>query len=146
MWRGFGNSGNTVGYFINNNNAGVYMSFGSTAWSAHSDERIKENIVPLGTVLPDLLDMRCVKYNRIGDDSDGKTKIGFIAQDWESTSFSEVVDEDPGFVIEDDGTVGSAAESENTTILKGIAYTETIPILLKAIQELSAKVTALENA
>ena len=35
-------------------------------------------------------------------------------------------------------------ESESTTKVKAISYTETIPVLLKAIQELSAKNDALE--
>ena len=51
-----------------------------------------------------------------------------------------------GFVIEDDGTVASAMDSSSTDNPKGISYTETIPILLKAIQELAAKVEALESA
>ena len=51
-----------------------------------------------------------------------------------------------GFVIEDDGTVGIAAESSSTDNPIGISYTEIIPILLKAIQELAAKVEALESA
>ena len=146
IWRGFGAMSNSNLYWINAANAGVYMTYGGTSWNTHSDERVKENIVSLGTVLPDLLGMRCVKYNRIGDTSADKTKIGFIAQDWEGTEFSEVVDEDDGFVIEDDGTVSTVADSESTIVMKSVAYTETIPILLKAIQELSAKVTALENA
>jgi len=143
VWRFGANAGNTIGYFVNNNNAGVYMNSGSTSWSAHSDERIKENITLLGTVLPSIDSLRCVKYNKIGDTSTNKTKIGFIAQDWESTAFSEVVDEDDGFVI-DDGLVVKHDESESTTVLKGISYTETIPVLLKAIQELKAENTALK--
>ena len=142
VWRWGANSGNTVGYFIDDDNAGVYMNSGSTSWSAHSDERVKENITSLGTVMPDLKNIRCVKYNRIGN---SETKIGFIAQDWETSSFSEVVDEDDGFVIEDDGTVEAAYKSESTTILKGISYTETIPVLLKAIQELEARIATLEG-
>ena len=143
VWRFGANAGNTIGYFVNNNNAGVYMNSGSTSWSAHSDERIKENITLLGTVLPSIDSLRCVKYNKIGDTSTNKTKIGFIAQDWESTAFSEVVDEDDGFVI-DDGLVVKHDESESTTVLKGISYSETIPVLLKAIQELKAENTALK--
>ena len=144
-WRGFSNTGNTSSYMINNNNAGVYMPFGNTSWSSHSDERVKENIVALGTVLPELLNMRCVKYNRIGDSGSDRTKIGFIAQDWESTPFSEVVDEDTSLVIESDGTVSTDFTSESTTAIKSIAYTETIPVLLKAIQELEARITTLEG-
>ena len=138
---GFGGgstSTNNVWYTINQNNAGVYLGFGNTSWTAHSDERIKDNIVSLGTVLPALMNMRCVKYNRFGDESTNRTKIGFIAQDWE-TNFPEVIDEVGGLVIEDDGTLEMAQSSDSTTIAKGLSYTETIPVLLKAIQELKAE-------
>jgi hypothetical protein len=138
-------------YTINESGTGVYLPHGNTAWSAHSDERIKENITPLGNVLSDVMDMRCVKYNlKSGDPS--QTKIGFIAQDWQS-SFPEVVDEDQNTVIESDGTIGPIEESESTDVVKAIAYTETIPVLLKAIQEqqalivtLTTRITALEDA
>ena len=144
-------SDNPSFYTINESGAGVYLPHGNTAWAAHSDERIKENITPLGNVLSDVMDMRCVKYNlKSGDPS--QTKIGFIAQDWQS-SFPEVVDEDQNTVIESDGTIGPIEESESTDVVKAIAYTETIPVLLKAIQEqqalietLTTRITALEDA
>ena len=144
-------SDNPSFYTINEAGTGVYLPHGNNAWSSHSDERIKENITPLGNVLSDVMDMRCVKYNlKSGDPS--QTKIGFIAQDWQS-SFPEVVDEDQNTVIESDGTIGPIEESESTDIVKAIAYTETIPVLLKAIQEqqalivtLTTRITALEDA
>ena len=127
-------------YVINHSDVGVYMSYGGNSWSAHSDERIKENITSLENVLPDVKNIRCVKYNLKGQSA---TKIGFIAQDWES-KFSEVVDENSRQVIESDGTVAMDTESESTTKVKAMSYTETIPVLLKAIQELSEKNDLLE--
>ena len=144
-WRWGSNVSNSHSYWINSSSAGVYMTTGSTSWSSHSDERLKENITPLGEVLPSLLNMRCVKFNRKGDS--GNTKVGFIAQDWEGKGFDEVVDEDTGFTIQDDGTLESVVEEDNTSTTKpkSIAYTETIPLLLKAIQELEARVKELEG-
>ena len=144
-WRWGSNVSNSHSYWLNSGNAGVYMSTGSTSWSSHSDERLKENITPLGEVLPSLLNMRCVKFNRKGDS--GNTKVGFIAQDWEGKGFDEVVDEDTGFTIQDDGTLKSVEEEDNTSTTKpkSIAYTETIPLLLKAIQELEARIKTLEG-
>ena len=129
-------------YTINESNAGVYIPYGNQAWSAHSDERIKENITSVGTVLPSLMNMQCVKYNLKTDP--GNTKIGFIAQDWES-NFPEVVDEQSDMVLESDGSIGMAHSSESTTPVKGMAYTETIPLLLKAIQEQQALIEALQT-
>ena len=134
-WRWGANVGNGNAYFLASGNNGVYMGTSSNSWSSHSDERLKENITPLGEVLPSLLNMRCVKFNRKGDS--GNTKVGFIAQDWEGKGFDEVVDEDTGFTIQDDGTLKSVVEEDNTSTTnpKSIAYTETIPVLLKAMQE-----------
>ena len=131
---------NAVFYIINESNVGVYVSHGGQAWTAHSDERIKENIVSVGTVLPTLMNMRCVKYNLKSNPAD--TKIGFIAQDWES-NFPEIVDENEHLVLEDDGTIGTHDDSDSTTPVKAMAYTETIPLLLKAIQEQQATIEAL---
>ena len=135
-------------YVINHSSVGVYLTYGGNSWLAHSDERIKENITSLGTVLPNIENLRCVKYNLKGQ---SETKIGFIAQDWEA-NFGEVVDEDSSRqVIESDGSVSFDDDSESTTKVKAMSYTETIPILLKAIQEqqeeiktLKTKVAALE--
>ena len=127
-------------YTINESGTGVVLSHGNTSWSTHSDERIKENITSLENVLPDIKNVRCVKYNLKGQTD---TKIGFIAQDWES-KFPEVVEENVEQVIETDGSVSMAEHSESKTVVKIMQYTETIPVLLKSIQELLAKVETLE--
>ena len=142
---GFGGgtgSNNSVFYIINEGNVGQYMGHGSQSWTSHSDERIKENITDVGTVLPSLMNMRCVKYNLISNPTD--TKIGFIAQDWES-AFPEVVDENEHLVLEADGTIGTDENSDSTTPVKAMAYTETLPLLLKAIQEQQTLIESLRN-
>ena len=65
-----------------------------------------------------------IEYNLKSDKNKGK-KIGFIAQDWEN-DFAPIITKD------DDG-------------LLGMKYTETIPVLLKAIQELKAEIEILKN-
>ena len=128
-------------YTINESGTGVVLTHGNNSWSSHSDERIKENITSLENVLPDLKNVRCVKYNLKGQTD---TKIGFIAQDWES-KFPEVVDENSRQVIESDGSLSFDTKSESTTKVKVMQYTETIPVLLKAIQELEARIATLES-
>ena len=88
------------------------------------------------------MNMRCVKYNLISNPTD--TKIGFIAQDWEA-AFPEVVDENEHLVLEADGKIGTSDTSDSTTPVKAMAYTETIPLLLKAIQELKEENNALKT-
>jgi hypothetical protein len=109
-------------YVLNETNDGVKLVNGATSWTTQSDENSKENIVELSSALTAVNAMRCVRYNLKSQTPDD-VKIGFIAQDWQS-SYPEVVATDT------DGTLG-------------MNYTETIPVLLKAIQELSAQNAAL---
>ena len=104
--------------------SGVLLNPGATAWSSPSDERLKENIKPLDNVLDKIKDYRCVEYNFKNDKSKGK-KIGFIAQDWEE-DYPQIVDKDNKGLLD-------------------MKYTETIPVLLKAIQELKAEIEILKN-
>jgi len=99
-------------------------NYSSTAWTASSDESLKENINSIGNVLDKINDYRCIEYNLI-DDEDKNKKIGFIAQDWQE-DFPQIVEQ-----MEDEKI--------------GMKYTETIPILLKAIQELKAEIELLKN-
>ncbi len=112
-WRQEVDSSNDL-YIVDNAGTGVYITDGSTSWSGISDENLKENIVELTGVLNKVRDFRCVEYNLISDETNSK-KIGFIAQDWQE-DYSQVVSQD------NNGNLG-------------IQYTETIPVLLKAIQE-----------
>ena len=134
---GFRNSGATSGklwhmgpnannHFILYNNAitGLYVLDGGTSWTAASDENLKENIVELTGALDKVKDYRCVEYNLISDETNSK-KIGFIAQDWQE-DYSQVVSQD------EDGNLG-------------LQYTETIPVLLKAIQEQQTQIEALQS-
>jgi|TARA_R110002096_G_scaffold19681_3_gene65656 hypothetical protein len=107
-------------------NTGVYLTYNGTSWTSNSDEILKENITSLGTVGDKLKNYRTSYFNWKADtDTPPKRNIGFIAQDWE-TDFPEVV-----------------TKKEGETL--GMQYTETIPILLKYIQELEARITALES-
>ena len=105
--------------------------YSATSWTSGSDETIKENIRSIGNVLDKINDYRCVEYNLIDDETRDK-KIGFIAQDWQE-DFPQIIEQ-----MEDEKI--------------GMKYTETIPILLKAIQELKAdndslkaRIETLEN-
>ena len=108
---------------IISNTGGVKLTVNATAWVSNSDIALKENLKPLENVLDKVKDYRCVEYNL--KESPKDKKIGFIAQDWEN-DFPAIVDKD-----------------ENDML--GIKYTETIPVLLKAIQELEARIKILEN-
>ncbi len=115
----------TGNYAILNDVAvGVKIANGASAWSAFSDESLKENISDIGPVLDTIKDYQCVNYSLKATESETADKVGFIAQDWEH-DFPNVVSKD------DDGNLG-------------MKYTETIPVLLKAIQEQQAMIEELK--
>ena len=101
-------------FIIRNSSAGVNLDYAATSWVSASDENIKENITSLDNVLDKIKNIRCVNYN-LKDEEIYKKRLGFIAQDFQN-DFEEVTSID------------------NDDIL-GLRYTETIPILMKAIQE-----------
>ena len=117
---------------FNASSVGVFLANGSTAWSSSSDETLKENLEPITDAITKVNSLRTVIGNFIADES--KTKHPFlIAQDVEKV-LPEAISKAP------DGTLG-------------LAYTETIPLLVAAIQEqqalitsLTARITALEGA
>ena len=130
-------------YVLNDNNVGVRLIDGNTAWQTQSDERTKENITDIGSVLSKIKDYRCVEYNLKSQD---RKMYGLIAQDWE-TDFPHLVDEDDNFTVQSDGTTKPADEEGNTSTdaVKTLSYNETIPVLLKAIQEQQALIEALQT-
>jgi hypothetical protein len=95
----------------------------SSAWSYGSDIRLKENIEYIETGIDKILALKPTKF----DYKNGvKNNIGWIAQD-----VQEVIPEAVGVISED---------NDQLTLKSDFI----IPYLVKAIQELSAKVETLE--
>ena len=111
-------------FIIRNSSAGVNLDYAATSWVSASDENIKENITSLDNVLDKIKNIRCVNYN-LKDEEIYKKRLGFIAQDFQE-NFEEVT-------------------SINNNDVLGLRYTETIPILLKAIQEQQAQIEELKS-
>ena len=107
-----------------------------------SDRGLKENIVPIESGALELVNaLNPVKFNwksGKGRDSDNR-KIGFIAQDLETVIPEVIMGEDYDPDKADDHTEGHNAG-------KALNSNGILAVVTKAIQELSAKVTALENA
>jgi hypothetical protein len=109
----------------NDANVGVKLDNDDTSWTVASDERIKKNITILENNIEKLSNIRAVSYHYNNDDDSRQKRVGFIAQDWINVQPEVVSASDPNEY--------------------GIKYTETIPVLCGAIQELVARVAALEN-
>jgi len=135
---------NSLWNVYDESNVGVHLVGGATSWTANSDERIKENITELNgsTAYNHVKAARAVTFNwkQAAHNAKAGKKIGFIAQDWE-TAYPEVVDESlasPQIAEEIDGI-------EADTQIKGMQYTETIPVLMAALKEAIAKIEVLET-
>jgi hypothetical protein len=112
--------------------AGVKLTNGSTSWGTYSDERLKTNIEDIGSVLDKVKDLRTVKYHlKDVDANDRQKRYGLIAQDLVG-KFDEVL----GL---------SKYSDELPEEYYDLRYTELVPVLVKAIQELSAQVEELKN-
>ena len=116
---GFLSSSNTFAIQNNGNNTanGVELTSGATSWGATSDERKKDIKSNLENALKKLLSWRTVYFNYKNDEQDTPQRIGLIAQDVQAT-LPEAV---------------SVKEDEIGTLQ--LRYSETIPVLVKAIQE-----------
>lgn len=115
------------------------------AYSATSDERLKENVRDLDSITPRLMQLRPITYQHKGD-LERRDRIGFLAQELQAI-FPEFVlhipnkilrTNDKGELIEDDASDGIPDKL-------GIDYSGLSVIALKAIQELAREVDALKN-
>jgi len=120
-----GQSGN--GSTITTNNIIIYgngnVQNANNSYGAISDASLKENIVDATPKLADLLKIQVRNFN-LKDDETKLKQLGVVAQELE-TVFPNMVDTDK------DG-------------FKGVKYSVFVPMLIKAVQELSAKSDALE--
>ncbi len=119
---------NNTAIIGNSSTTDVYMGDNGNAWSQTSDGRLKENVVNWSKGLNEIEKLRIVEFNFKKDNpfnyDDKKKRQGIIAQE-----AKEIIPE----MIKDDGEWLSA----NTEPM--------IWTLVKAVQELSAKVKELES-
>jgi len=114
-----------------------YVGYGGTIFatsiviSAISDQRLKENIKDIDTGLNSIMALKPRRFDwKDGKGQDKKNVAGFIAQEFE-TVFPECV--------------SLTKAGQDGIEYKNINHETLIPTLVKAIQELNAKVTALET-
>jgi len=103
----------------------------NNSYGGISDIKLKENIVDATPKLDDLMRVQVRHYNFIGDE---QKQIGVVAQELEQV-FPGMVDK---FLDRD------ADGNDLGTTTKSVKYSVFVPMLVKAIQELSAKNDALE--
>jgi hypothetical protein len=99
------------------------LASGGVAWIAISDERQKENLTPITDAITKVSSLRAVTGNFITD-PDKRSKAFLIAQDVEKV-------------------LPEAVDNSNPDI-KGLAYTDVIPLLVAAIKEQTALINSLK--
>ena len=130
-------------YDISDASVAVHVSAGGSSWTSNSDERMKKDILPMEDRLDDLLK---IKVRRFKWNHSDKEDFGFVGQEL-VTCAPDAVEIGSDEVYSKEEAEGSATIIEGA--LKnpyGVSREQLIPMMVKSIQELSAKVEALENA
>lgn len=102
---------------------GPYVNTGGTSWTTASDENLKDIIEPIENGVEKLSSLRSV-IGKFKTDYDDVRRVFLIAQDVQKV-LPEAICTDPNGYL-------------------GLNYQDLIPVLVKAIQELSAEVEALK--
>ena len=111
----------------------ILFDSSSTAYNTSSDYRLKENVSYTFDATTRLKQLKPCRFNWIIDDTDTAVD-GFLAHE-----VSSVVPE----AISGDK---DATDDDNNPVYQGIDQSKLVPLLVKTIQELEARITALENA
>jgi hypothetical protein len=139
------NNGSGTTMYFNYNGNGVIKagSGGNTTLYAGSDIRIKQNINVVDTVLEKVLQLipKTFEYKDVKDD---KLYYGFIAQEVEEI-FPEIVRTSEGISMCNDEEIIDQKSIESFSLVWASILTKAIQEQQDLIQELSAKVSALEN-
>ena len=109
----------------------ITVSSVATVYNTTSDYRLKESVKPLSGGLARVNALKPSVYNW---KSDGSTGEGFLAHELAEVVPAAVTGEKDA--VNADGTIKS----------QGIDMSRVVPILVAAIQELTAEVNALKNA
>ena len=120
----FNNGGSNIGSITSNTT--------TTFYNTSSDYRLKENVVEMADATTRLKQLQPKRFNFIADAN--TTVDGFLAH--------EVASVVPEAIT---GT-HNEVDDDNNPIYQGIDQSKLVPLLVKTIQELEARITALENA
>ena len=151
------NSG-TGGYehlkFFNGNGlvGSIYTANSATTYATSSDYRLKENVVTNWDATTRLKQLKPSRFNFIADAD--TTVDGFIAHEVQEivpeaiTGTKDAMTAEVLYVEGDelpDGKVVGDVKTESAPDYQGIDQSKLVPLLVKTIQELEARITALES-
>ncbi len=152
-----GNSGAVVSFQQAGGTVGSISVTGSTtAYNTSSDYRLKENVVTDWDATTRLKQLKPSRFNFIADAD--TTVDGFLAHEVQEIVPEAIAgtkdamrDEEyevTAAVLDDDGNVVTEAVMGTRSVpdYQGIDQSKLVPLLVKTIQELEARITTLENA
>ena len=119
----------------------VSLTSTNSSWTNDSDERIKKDIANISSTLDSINKLRPITYKKKYGTL-GNTHAGLIAQEVKPHFPLVVSGEEDAF----EETTPTDERPNQYKGAMGITYTSFVPYLIKAVQELTAKVEALENA
>ena len=121
-------------YFLNNTTTvgSITSNTSSTAFNTSSDYRLKENVSYDFDATSRLKQLKPARFNFIADAD--TTVDGFLAHEVQSVVPEAIT-----------GTK-DAVKEDGTPDYQGIDQSKLVPLLVKTIQELEARITQLENA
>ena len=126
---------------VGNERGSIKTSGSATAYNTSSDYRLKESVTYDFDATTRLKQLKPCRFNWIADETNTPVD-GFLAHEVSSIVPEAITGEKDATetYTDDDG-------NEQTTIKpQGIDQSKLVPLLVKTIQELEARITALENA
>jgi hypothetical protein len=145
-----------IDYYLNSDNGNVGAithNDSSTSFVTSSDYRLKENVVDMTNATDRLKQLQPKRFNFIADAD--TTVDGFLAHEVQSVvpeaitgTHNEVEVWKEGEELPEGVSVGDNKLDENGNtipVYQGIDQSKLVPLLVKTIQELEARITALET-
>jgi hypothetical protein len=130
------NSGNWGMAFKNSSGTdigNIVLNASSVSYNTTSDHRLKENVVDLTGATDRLKQLNPSRFNFIADGTDTVVD-GFLAHEVQSV------------VPEAISGTHNEVDADGNPVYQGIDQSKLVPLLVATIQELEARITALENA
>ena len=129
--RASGNGRSGISFANGTTNCGnIILNTSSTQYNTSSDYRLKENVVADWDATTRLKQLNPVRFNFIADAD--TTVDGFLAHEVQSV------------VPEAISGTHDEVDDEGNPVYQGIDQSKLVPLLVKTIQELEARITALE--
>ena len=125
-------SGGSFRFIFPTGGGGVSLAYNGTSWTSLSDERLKNVIGKLENACDAVDQLKAFRFSWKYD-TNNKPKVGLSAQ-----SVATVLPEATSFM-------NNPVDKKDKTEYIGVNYTEIVPLLVAAIQELNAEIRKLKG-